>query len=384
MKQFFAYFIAFLLVIGCNNERDKNESVDYMAEINNISDQAQRVRDYVPKNVVIAHRGTTYWAPEETEAAFRWARNIGADYLELDLQMTKDSMLIALHDNDLSRTTNIAEVFSERVKSPVKEFTLKELRSLDAGSWFNMANPDRARDSFTDAKILTLRDVVMIAEGYRIKKNNGEPVKELIDNQWTGHFLYEKDPHDNGNRPGIYAETKKPEFEKLLASDLTDLGWNINAKAKNIKTEKGKVEIANTNGRFVLQSFSPKSIVNLDKYLPDIPKCLLLWLPAMEGDLKEKYQEAIKFAVENNVQFIGPSIGGAPNNYGELTAPWMVERAHHSGLYIHPYTFDTDKQLQQYASGVEGVFTNRVDLALKFYNRIGEKSASEILIELGY
>lgn len=52
----------------------------------------------LPRNIVIAHRGTTCWAPEETEVAMRWARNVGADCLELDLQRTKDRYLVALHD----------------------------------------------------------------------------------------------------------------------------------------------------------------------------------------------------------------------------------------------------------------------------------------------
>lgn len=76
--------------------------------------EAVDVLNDLPENIVIAHRGTTFWAPEETEAAMRWARNTGADYLELDLQRTKDGVLIALHDVNLRRTTNVGEVFPER------------------------------------------------------------------------------------------------------------------------------------------------------------------------------------------------------------------------------------------------------------------------------
>ena len=54
-----------------------------------ISPEMAKVRDYVPLYACVAHRGSTYWAPEETEAAWRWARNMGADYLESDLQVTK-------------------------------------------------------------------------------------------------------------------------------------------------------------------------------------------------------------------------------------------------------------------------------------------------------
>jgi len=57
------------------------------------------VQEYMPDNAVIAHRGTIYWAPELTESAFRWARNTGADYMELDLHRTKDSVLVIMHDN---------------------------------------------------------------------------------------------------------------------------------------------------------------------------------------------------------------------------------------------------------------------------------------------
>ena len=71
------------------------------------------VRDYVPRYAVMAHRGSTYWAPEETESAWRWAREMGADYLESDLQCTKDGVILANHDVNLTRTTNIEEVFGD-------------------------------------------------------------------------------------------------------------------------------------------------------------------------------------------------------------------------------------------------------------------------------
>ncbi len=348
-----------------------------------LSKEAQKVRDYVKQGAVIAHRGSTYWAPEETEPAYRWARNIGADYLELDLQMTKDGFLVAFHDDDLTRTTNVATVFPERAQSPVKDFTLQELRSLDAGSWFAARYPQRARDSFAGQPILTLQDVIMIAEGYRIKWLNGEPVKAMPAGEWTGLYEYEPDPADNGNRPGVYAETKVPGAEEALATELKRLGWLITANPKAITTTSGKVGIANTKGRFVLQSFIPESIEKLERLLPGLPKCLLLWYPAMEDSLEANYARAIAFAVRHNAHFIGPSIAGGPNNYGELTAPAMTAKIHAAGLYIHPYTFDTRAQLTAYKNRVEGVFTNRADLALQVYGRPGHKAA-EILTGLGY
>jgi len=59
----------------------------------------------IPYPAVIAHRGASYDAPESTAAAYKVARDLGADYLELDLQRSKDGVLFALHDNNLQRTT---------------------------------------------------------------------------------------------------------------------------------------------------------------------------------------------------------------------------------------------------------------------------------------
>ena len=367
---------------GKNKAKNNNEEI----VVKELNESAKQVRDYLKKDIVIAHRGSTYWTPEETEPAFRWARNIGADYLEFDIQLTKDSALVAFHDNTLSRTTNIAEVFPDRAELEINEFSLKEIRRLDAGSWFNSTNPDRARDAFNSLKILSLEDVVMIAEGYRIKSNNGVPEQEIVNGQWTGNYVYEKDPDDNGNRPGIYIETKNPKsnVERLLAEKLKELGWNINKDPKEISTEKGKVDVASTKARVILQSFSKGSIKQLEHYLPGIPKCLLLWQPKMADDLKAEYIKAVNFGVDNNVHIIGPSIAGEPNNYGELTAGWMADLVHSSGMQIHPYTFDTEKQLNEYKDRAEGVFTNRADLALKFYKRKSDNSPKECLTKLGY
>jgi glycerophosphoryl diester phosphodiesterase len=374
-----------ILFIGCKPQKKEKNTMDSIV-VSKVSEEAQKVIGYLKKNMIIAHRGSTYFTPEETEPAFRWARNIGADYLEFDVQLTKDSVLIAFHDKNLTRTTNVAKLFPDRATAEINEFTLKELRSLDAGSWFNIKNPDRARGKYKGLKILTLKDVIMIAEGHRILFKDGNPVKEITNDVWTGNYLYEKDPKDNGNRPGIYVETKnpKPNVEKILTKELTALGWNINTNPKTIKTQENKVTVANSNARLILQSFSLESLKELEKQLPNIPKCLLLWQPDMKDDIKGNYIKAINSAIDNNAEIIGSSIAGEPNNYEELTAPWMADLIHSSGLQIHPYTFDTEKQLTTYKDRIDGVFTNRSDLALAFYNRKSEQSPEEILIDLGY
>jgi glycerophosphoryl diester phosphodiesterase len=78
--------------------------------------------------LVIAHRGASGHAPENTLAAFRKAVAMGATFIETDLQMSRDARLVAIHDATVNRTTN--------GQGTVHDMTLSELRGLDAGSWF--------------------------------------------------------------------------------------------------------------------------------------------------------------------------------------------------------------------------------------------------------
>lgn len=124
----------------------------------------------------------------------------GGDYLVCDIQRTKDGYLLALHDEDLQRTTDVAEKFPERKDAPVSEFTLEELLTLDAGSWFNKACPERARKGFSGLDILTLEDVIRIAEGNRILRDS---TGKRLYRKENGKIImqYEKDPADNGIVP---------------------------------------------------------------------------------------------------------------------------------------------------------------------------------------
>jgi glycerophosphoryl diester phosphodiesterase len=81
--------------------------------------------------LVIAHRGASAYAPENTLAAFDLALRMGAKHAELDVHETLDGEVAVIHDATLERTTN--------GKGPVAERTLAELRRLDAGAWFDPA-----------------------------------------------------------------------------------------------------------------------------------------------------------------------------------------------------------------------------------------------------
>lgn len=116
------------------------------------------------KVVITGHRGASGLAPENTLASFKKAMEIGADFSELDVTMTKDSQLIILHDDTLERTTNDS--------GNVWEKTLAELKTLDAGSWFN--------SEFAGEPLPTLAEVIDLVKGkmklnIEIKVNGHEP-----------------------------------------------------------------------------------------------------------------------------------------------------------------------------------------------------------------
>jgi len=101
---------------------------------------------FIPANVVqgrlpnkpniFGHRGACHIAPENTLPAIELAAENGALGIEIDIRYTSDGELILLHDDTLTRTTDVAEKFPDRKNDDVDTFTLSEIRSLDAGSWF--------------------------------------------------------------------------------------------------------------------------------------------------------------------------------------------------------------------------------------------------------
>lgn len=83
----------------------------------------------------IAHRGASAYAPENTLDAVRLGAEMRADLVEIDVQQTKDEQLVVIHDTTLSRTTDVEQKFPDRAPWRVSDFTLEEIRTLDAGSW---------------------------------------------------------------------------------------------------------------------------------------------------------------------------------------------------------------------------------------------------------
>ena len=102
----------------------------------------------------IAHRGASGHCPENTRASFVRAIELGADMVELDCQRTQDAAVVVIHDETLDRTTS--------GKGRVQDFTLREIKALDAGAWFG--------SEFAGEEVLTLEQAVEILRG-RVQLN---------------------------------------------------------------------------------------------------------------------------------------------------------------------------------------------------------------------
>jgi glycerophosphoryl diester phosphodiesterase len=111
-----------------------------------------RIAVLMRKPWVIAHRGASGHAPENTLAAYERAVQLGAGFIETDLHLTRDARFVAIHDATLERTTN--------GRGNVHDFTLAELRELDAGMWF-----DR---EFMGQRIPTLEEVLKFGKDHDV------------------------------------------------------------------------------------------------------------------------------------------------------------------------------------------------------------------------
>jgi len=290
------------------------------------------VRSDIPRPAVMAHRGASYLAPEETEPAYLLARDLGADYLEMDVQRTKDHVLIAFHDDSFERMTNVAQVFPGRGKSGVEDFALGELKQLDAGSWFNLQHPDRARNKYVGTKILTIEEILKIAE-------SGE------------------------NKPSLYMETKSPERHPGFEQELVDL----------LKSHGWLGKFGNGISKVVFQSFDASSLQRLKDLAPEVPRVYLI------------NKDMVKRSGWDKLIVEAAALGDAIGPAGNVCWPWNLGKAHQAGLLVHVYTINENWQFRLFSfSGADGFFTDHCDALMRYYGRPTLPNPNGILVKCGY
>lgn len=135
MRSLFTILVGICLVAGCDNTENSIQPISN------------------DKILIIAHRGASTFAPEHTMIAYEIAHQGDVDYIEIDLQMTKDGVLVAMHDEKVDRTTDGTGF--------VKEYTLEELKQLNAGKWFNEAYPSFANREFETEQVPTLEEILL-------------------------------------------------------------------------------------------------------------------------------------------------------------------------------------------------------------------------------
>jgi glycerophosphoryl diester phosphodiesterase len=301
-----------------------------------------------PRPLIIGHRGASGHRPEHTLEGYRLAAEMGADFIEPDLVSTKDGVLIARHENEISGTTDAAERFPDRKKT-------KTIDGQSITGWFT--------EDFTLAEIKTLRARERLA--FRSHAYDGKFQVATFDEVIE---LAQQLGRELGRPIGIYPETKHPTYfrginlpieEKLLAS-LEKHGWNRkdapvfiqSFEQENLRTLRKQTQVR------LIQLAGSAAMVTPEK-LKDIATYA-------DGIGPEK-RLVIPVAADGTV--------GPPTD--------LVARAHALGLLVHPYTLRIDKEFlpagykgdaqlefkQFRDAGVDGLFTDFPDVAAKVYGR---------------
>ncbi|WP_181765355.1 glycerophosphodiester phosphodiesterase [Streptomyces albidus (ex Kaewkla and Franco 2022)] len=166
----------------------------------------QKKADSAP--ITVAHRGASGYAPENTLSAVEKADKLGMDWVENDVQRTKDGELVVMHDTTLARTTNVEKLYPERSPWNISDFTAKEIKRLDAGSWFS--------DDYAGEKVPTLEQYLK-----KITKTGQRLLLEL-------------------KSPEIY-----PGIELQTLRELSSHGW---------------LDSKHTKSKLIIQSFNADSV----------------------------------------------------------------------------------------------------------------------------
>ncbi|NJR17610.1 MAG: glycerophosphodiester phosphodiesterase [Calothrix sp. CSU_2_0] len=315
--------------------------------------------------IVIAHRGASGYRPEHTLAAYELAINMGADFIEPDLVITKDGVLIARHENEISETTNVAShlEFSNRRTTKLIDGEFKS-------GWFS--------EDFTLAEIKRLRAKERIP---KIRPHNINydglyeipTLQEIID-------LVQRKIVETKRTIGIYPETKHPTYFRYLDLALEEKLLEVLSangyKGKNAPVFIQSFEVGN------LEYLSAKTDLPLVQLINDKgqPYDFLL-----QGD-ERKYIDLVDLAglkqIANYAQAIGinKNLLVPQDASRKLLPPTnLVENAHLAGLLIHVWTFRNEDNFLPlnfqgnpqaeyqlfFDLGIDGIFSDYPDLAVK-------------------
>ena len=288
-----------------------------------------------PAPIVIAHRGASGYLPEHTLGGYELAIKLKADYIEPDLQFTQDGKLVAMHDDTLNRTTNVATLFTQRNGGyKVSDFTLAEIKTLTV---VPAGTASATYPGFTPS----------MAEPYRVPTFD-----EFL-------AFAKKNPS-----VGIYPEAKQadPAMEDAILASLKANGYTA------------------AGSKVFVQSFSDATVRSLKvKQNAQGTKVPLILLGAAVMDNGVAKMGVIGTAgitkleladVASFANGIGVVINYDAAGYPVTKA--FIDQAHAAGLKVHGWTFaiaDSTKAPAEYRKyldmGMDGMFSNYSDLAVQ-------------------
>lgn len=296
--------------------------------------------------IVIAHRGASGYLPEHTLEAYKLGIEQGADYIEPDLVMTKDGVLVARHDIYLSSTTNVASkpefagrkrTIGEKTDWFVMDFTLAELKTLRARQAF----PGRDKSFDDQFEIPTLEEIVALV----LENRNGEDIV------------------------GLHIEMKRPDvFKAEVAADLAD---QLSAVFASLAEQGIPMYFQCFDGAFV-REVAPKT---------DAPVVLLVagafdqqeqWFQ-LDVNLPDYYDIADGFGLNKALLF-----------NKDLSPNGVVQQLHEAEKLVHIWTARSDALPKGIASaedeltllfstGIDGLFTDFPATAVKVRQSLGNR-----------
>jgi glycerophosphoryl diester phosphodiesterase len=343
--------------------------------------------------LVIGHRGASGYLPEHTLEAYALAIQMGADYVEPDLVVTKDGHLIARHEPNLIATTDVAS----RPEFAARRRTVMVDGAPDTGFFAS---------DFTLAEIKTLR--ALQAVGEREQGLNGRFEIPTLDEIIT---LVKRKSAETGRRIGIYPETKHPTYhqqiglpleDRLLAA-LTRAGWNHRDAPVFIQSfETANLRYLRSRTKVKLVQLVDANDLNPDgslDFTPPYDKPYDWVVSGRAGLFRDLLTPAGLAEVATYADGIGPwkyyllptactlvngacadiNGDGAVNEADRrrLPATPVLANAHAAGLLVHPYTFRNEQRrlsaddtrnpvnefLRFYELGVDGLFADFPDTA---------------------
>ena len=325
--------------------------------------------------LVIAHRGASGYRPEHTLAAYELGARLGADYVEPDLVRTKDGVLVARHENEISGTTDVAShpEFADRR-------TTKTIDGVTLTGWFT--------EDFTLAELKTLRAVERIpALRPRNTRYNGfyevPTFQEVID-------LTKRLSKELGRPIGIYPETKHPSYFRGIGLPLEE---PLDPHARPQRAQ----QLAREGVRAVVRGRQPADArsraARPDRAAARRPRAEALGLrrcratraPTATWRRRPGCADIAEYAdgVGPSKDYIVPR-DAAGNSLPPTT---FVRDAHRAGLLVHPYTFRNENSFlplelrsspdpaaygnaaaeyeQFFDLGVDGLFSDNADTAVR-------------------